>query len=94
MVRRSKFPIGHDILFLKYPIGSSISWHKDEVDNGDHYRLNIVLNSSFRGGEFKTEKDVLFSFGPITFFRPDKNKHKVTKIKDGTRYVFSFGFVL
>lgn len=94
LIRRSEWPIGHDILLLKYPTGSKIEWHKDPVDHGEHYRLNVVLNKDFSGGEFESESGVLFSFGPITFFRPDKNKHRVTEIKNGTRYVFSFGFVV
>lgn len=92
LIRRSKWPFGHDILFLKYPEGSKIDWHKDPVENQKHYRLNIVLNSGFNGGEFESERDVIFSFGPITFFRPDENQHRVTRIEEGTRYVFSIGF--
>lgn len=91
---RTKFPVGHDVLLLKYPSGSHIDWHKDPVEQGKHFRMNMVLNWGYEGGEFESEDEVLFSFGPITFFRPDKNEHRVKEIKEGTRYVFSFGFVL
>lgn len=91
LIRRSTFPIGHDILLLKYPKGARIPWHLDPVEGKKHYRMNVELNSSFDGGNFETEHDVMFSMGPVNIFRPDKNKHRVTEVTDGTRYLFSVG---
>lgn len=92
LILRSFWPIRYDILLLRYPVGFHIDWHRDPVPGCDHYRLNVTLNWWFEGGEFESENDVLFSFGPFTFFRPDENEHRVTEIEEGTRYILSLGF--
>lgn len=81
-----------DMYLLKYPTGSYISDHKDPVQEGfEHHRVNVVLNKNFKGGKFvimgKSQE------GRIHKFRPDKFKHKVTLVKEGTRYVFSIGWL-
>lgn len=90
---RSSWSVGNYALILKYSTGSHNDWHKDPVSGGDHYRLNVVLNWWFDGGKIESKDGVLFSMGPLTFFRSDKNENRVTEVEDGTRYVFSFGFV-
>jgi hypothetical protein len=81
-----------DMYLLKFPKGSYIDDHKDPAPEGmEHHRINLVLNKSFKGGKFvmqgKTQE------GRLHKFRPDKYKHRVTKIKEGTRYVFSIGYL-
>jgi len=81
-----------DMYLLKFPTGSYIDNHRDPAPEGmEHHRINFILNKSFKGGKFviggKSQE------GRIHKFRPDKFTHKVTKIKEGTRYVFSIGYL-
>lgn len=87
-------PFPFDCYLLKYPEGSKIGWHTDEVPEGkNHYRLNITLQQPLRGGLFRTKNPPIYKSNRVAFFRPDKNEHEVTEIEEGTRYVFSFGFL-
>lgn len=81
-----------DMYLLKFPTGSFIKDHKDPAPEGfEHHRINFILNKNFKGGKFvikgKSQE------GRVHRFRPDKFKHKVTPIKEGTRYVFSIGWL-
>lgn len=87
------FPLPFDCYILKYKEGSFIAPHVDKVDFGKHYRLNIVVKAPKKGGEFSCKKCML-KFWRVAFFRPDLYEHAVSKIEKGSRYVFSFGFVL
>lgn len=81
-----------DLYLLKYPEGSSILPHKDAVEFGRHFRVNLILKKA-TGGEFLCGHKIL-SLGRLQIFRPDLNTHEVTLVTKGTRYVLSFGFVL
>jgi len=92
-----------DCLLLKFPPGSFIGKHKDsvEVENPDgsidryaHYRLNIVLKKSRKGGQFICESNHSnwSLFNRIFFFRSDICTHRVTKVMEGTRYVLTIGW--
>lgn len=90
MLRSERFRF--DIYLLKFPTGSYINDHKDPVPNGyEHHRINFILNKNFKGGKFvikgKSQE------GRIHRFRPDRFKHRVTEIKEGTRYVLSVGWL-
>lgn len=81
-----------DMYLLKFPTGAYLDNHRDKAPEGyEHHRLNIVLNSGYKGGKFiikgKAQK------GRIFRFRPDKYTHKVTPVKEGTRYVLSIGWL-
>jgi len=89
----SKIPVPFDMYLLKYPEGSEIPPHVDEVKKGKHYRLNIILKSAKEGGVFIV-KNCIFETKRIKFFRPDVSEHSVTKITKGTRILFSLGFIL
>lgn len=81
-----------DMYLMKYPTGSFIDYHKDGAPEGlKHHRINFVLNKNFKGGKFIIKGKA--QEGRIHKFRPDIYKHKVTKIKEGTRYVFSIGYL-
>lgn len=80
---------GVDCHFLKFPEGSSIPTHTDPVDGKTHYRLNILLKKAEEGGLFYLSNER--RLGRFQFFRPDIQKHKVSKVVKGTRYVLSFG---
>lgn len=90
MVKSEK--IKFDMYLLKFPTGSYINDHKDPAPEGyEHHRINFILNKDFKGGKFvikgKSQE------GRVHRFRPDKYKHRVTKIKEGTRYVLSIGWL-
>ena len=90
MVKSEKFKFA--MYLLKFPTGSYINDHKDPAPEGyEHHRINFILNKDFKGGKFvikgKSQE------GRVHRFRPDKYKHRVTKIKEGTRYVLSIGWL-
>ncbi len=80
-----------DAYILRFREGSWAPWHTDPVEGRRHYRVNIILKKAKRGGEFQCDK-VLFKAGRLVVFRPDQEKHSVSPIKSGTRWVLSFGF--
>ena len=86
------WPIKFDIYLLKFPEGSEIPIHRDRIDAGRHFRLNIVLKNAQQGGEFVCS-DSLFETERIKLFRPDISEHKVSKIIKGNRYLLSIGWV-
>ncbi|WP_111977159.1 2OG-Fe(II) oxygenase [Algibacillus agarilyticus] len=87
------WPIKFDCYLLRFPTGSEIKPHTDNVTQGKHYRLNIVLKKAKIGGEFICHNP-LFQTNRIKLFRPDISTHQVLKITAGTRYLLSFGWVL
>lgn len=90
---RTTWPIKFDTCLLKFPKGSKISPHKDPVESGKHYRLNIILKKAIEGGEFNC-KDPIFETKRIKLFRPDRSEHQVSKIIRGNRYLLSIGWVI
>ena len=87
------WPVPFDSYLIRYPDGSAIPPHTDPVQDGRHYRLNIILKSPRSGGEF-TCANPLFATKRIKFFRPDVSEHSVTQVNGGSRYVLSIGWVL
>ena len=87
------WPIKFDMYLLRFPEGSEIHTHKDEVTSGKHYRLNIVVKQSKAGGDFVCENPI-YENSRVKYFRPDISCHSVTKIERGTRYVLSIGWVI
>lgn len=86
--------IWFDAYLLKFPEGSHIYWHKDPVEKGEkHYRLNVFLKSVDVGGKFVCEGKTILNTRFVQCFRPDIQRHMVTKIEKGTRYVLSIGWV-
>jgi hypothetical protein len=86
------WPIKFDMYLLKFPEGSEIAPHTDKVDSGKHYRLNVVLKKADIGGEFICANSI-FETKRIKFFRPDVSEHHVSKVKKGSRYLLSIGWV-
>lgn len=84
--------IKFDMYLLKFDEGHEIPPHKDQVDTGRHFRLNIVLRHPKQGGDFNCE-NTLFETRSIKLFRPDISEHSVSKIIQGKRYVFSLGWI-
>lgn len=82
-----------DCYLLRFPVGAEIKPHTDPVDPAyKHYRLNIVLKRPLLGGRFVGK--TLFRIGKRVFlFRPDLERHAVTKVHAGTRYVLSIGWL-
>jgi hypothetical protein len=65
----------------------------DQVADGRHYRLNIILTAAREGGEFRC-KNALFESARIKLFRPDVSEHEVTPVTSGSRLIFSLGWIL
>ncbi len=89
---QSWLPILFDLYLLRYPEGSEVPPHHDEVSFGRHYRLNIILTQAKKGGDFYCANPI-FATQRIKIFRPDINEHSVSRVEKGTRYVFSLGWV-
>jgi len=87
------WPIKFDMYLLKSSEGHEIPPHKDQVDAGKHFRLNIILKHAEEGGDFKCD-NTMFETRSIKMFRPDIQTHSVSKIVQGKRYVFSLGWLL
>ena len=85
-----------DIYLLKYPTGSYIDPHTDPIENGEHHRVNVVLNRGyFDGGVFERyyEHKTVFDVHRVNYFRPDLVTHGVTRVTKGTRYTLSIGWI-
>lgn len=89
----NKLGIEFDVYLLRFPVGSEIPPHRDQVQSGRHFRLNIILKKSKFGGEFICEKHIL-NLVRIKLFRSDLYTHSVTKVSGSARYVLSVGWVL
>lgn len=87
------WPIPFDSYLIRYPEGTEIPPHRDEVAAGRHYRLNLVMKAPRSGGEFVCAAPI-FASRRIKFFRPDLCEHSVTRVVGGSRYVLSVGWVL
>lgn len=80
-----------DLHIVRYKEGNFISAHTDPVSSKKHYRLNIIIKPAAQGGEFVC-KDCIVNTKYVKVFRPDINKHSVTKVIKGTRYILSIGW--
>ncbi|OZG73545.1 hypothetical protein BTA51_11105 [Hahella sp. CCB-MM4] len=87
------WPLRFDSYLLRFPEGSAIKPHVDEVKQGRHFRLNVVLKEAGKGGEFICQNPI-FETRRIKLFRPDVSEHSVTKVEKGRRYLLSIGWVL
>lgn len=90
-------PTKFDCYILKYPEGSSIPYHRDDAPfKSKHWRLNAIISSpdEYSGGELVLEDRYVEMFsGDAVIFRPDRIFHAVTKVTEGTRYVWSVGML-
>lgn len=93
LLAQSPVPVPFDLWLLRYPEGAHIDWHTDPVNEGKHFRLNVLLKKAKRGGKFLTKKVPIFNHARAVLFRPDRDLHKVTEIQEGTRYVLSLGWI-
>ncbi|MCF6437792.1 2OG-Fe(II) oxygenase, partial [Pseudoalteromonas sp. MMG021] len=64
--------------------------HKDRVESGKHYQLNIILKNAKVGGEFICSNPI-FETKRIKLFRSDVCEHQVSKLVKGNRYLLSVG---
>ena len=92
LLATAKWPLAFDVYLLRFFPGHEIASHKDEVQKGEHHRINIILKSAKEGGEFIC-KDSIYESKWLKYFRPDVSEHQVTKIIKGNRYVFSLGWI-
>lgn len=85
------WPVSFDLYLIHYPEGSEIPWHTDPVKGWEHHRINLVLKAPKKGGRF--ECNGIFQPGRLHRLHPDIDRHRVTKIENGTRWVLSLGFL-
>ena len=88
----ARWPVKFDTYLLKFPEGSEILPHTDQVTSGEHFRLNVILRHAELGGVFGCS-NTIFETKRIKVFRPDISEHSVTRIVKGNRYVLSIGWV-
>lgn len=84
--------IPFDFYILKYLKGSFAPVHTDYVPGYRHYRFNLILHQAKEGGVFDCRHPII-STRWLYFFRSDR-AHSVSKIKKGSRYVFSVGICI
>lgn len=79
---------GFDAYILKYKANTTLPWHKDEIKNAKHYRINIKLygRSYFLMQDIKRKK----SHDRFILFRPDLYSHSLSVINPTIK--LSFGF--
>ncbi|SFK64232.1 hypothetical protein [Methylophaga sulfidovorans] len=82
------------IHLVTYKEGHAVPHHFDLVENGQYYKLNIVIVKPKEGGVFQTDGLIFSMMDRLFFFRPDLFSHHVTKIIRGKRIVLSFAFHL
>ena len=85
-------PFKFDVYLIKFPQGSEIKPHIDNVKTGRHFRLNIILKHAAKGGEFICDNPII-NYHRVKLFRPDIEQHQVLKINKGTRYILSIGWI-
>jgi hypothetical protein len=88
----SHVPLPFDVYLLKYEKDSFVLPHTDEVESGQHYRLNIILRKAKLGGDFVCQGAIVDK-ERIKLFRPDLDEHSVSKIESGARLVLSIGWI-
>lgn len=82
-----------DAYLLRYPAGSFVRFHTDEVPGFKHYRLNVVLRKARLGGDFQLLGRPLLAFWRFRLFRPDRYAHAVEPVVKGERLVLSVGWI-
>ena len=87
------FLIPFDCYLLRFPDGCEVPPHRDSVESGRHFRLNLILRRSTRGGEFRCETPIV-DWSRVKLIRPDKSVHSVTRVEGQSRFVLSIGWVL
>jgi hypothetical protein len=88
----SYVPFPFDIYLLKYVERSFVPNHRDAVEKGQHYRLNVILKKAQRGGDFICEGAII-DWPRIKLFRPDACEHSITTVEKGSRLVLSIGWI-
>lgn len=73
------FGFGFDGYLLWYPEGTILPQHRDPVDNGEHYRLNITLNGE---STFYCADGRGINNDRINYFRPDIYLHSLYAYKN------------
>lgn len=89
-----------DCYLIRLQKGDDVRIHRDPVSSGfEHHRLNIILRFADGGGETWVQDQDL---DPKTFrlehrrwyhFRPDKLKHVVTNVTEGSMLILSIGWL-
>ena len=87
-------PLGWDCFLLRYPIYSEIPAHRDPplAEGWRHLRLNAVVRQSMMGGVlFLDGSAVPLEEREAILFWPDQSLHRVSRIEQGERLLWSVG---
>lgn len=76
---------GIDCYIIKFTPNYHLKPHKDEVESGKHYRLNLEVKGE---GKFFC-KEPIFKLGKLVVFRPDKVHSMING--NSERTLFSIG---
>lgn len=84
-----------DVYLLKFPVGCEVPWHLDPTIPGyAHYRRNFTLNPQLDGGEVLVMDNIgHYHYPGSNKFRPDVQKHKMTKVMFKPMYMLSIGWL-
>ena len=92
--------IPFSVWLFRYPKGAYSPIHDDLILGYNHYCINIELQRAECGGRFgvvrklsRLDKFERTWFNRITWFRPDKLEHYVSRVEEGTRYVLSISWI-
>jgi hypothetical protein len=86
--------IGGDTIFLKYGFGGYMNPHFDKTGEGQHVRLGILLRDPYVGGIlYVNEEPVQMRAGDAVIYRADLVEHRVSRVKEGQRFLLTIGQV-
>lgn len=86
--------LSFDSYLLKFEDGVEVPWHYDPVSTGrKHFRLNIILRRG-RGGELVIDDGKpIASSRFFHLFRPDIQRHRMTRVEGRIQYMLSIGWL-
>lgn len=80
---------GIDIYLIRFIPNCYLPTHKDSVNWGKHYRINIEIKGK---GEFFCD-NLIFSSSKVKLFRPDLEEHSMLN-GNSKRLILSIGLVV
>ena len=84
-----------DLHLIRYDKGAFIPLHTDPspIEGKAHYRFNFTLWKAKEGGREVLSGNAIRKGKRWYLFRPDLISHCVTEVRQGSRWVLSFGFL-
>ena len=99
-IAHSRIQMGYEpvadgtVCFFRYPFGGYVNPHKDTLKSGRHMRCNILLHDATAGGIFYIQGEpVKWEPGDAIIYRADELEHRVSKVREGERYLLTIGTI-